>query len=530
MNTVTTLDVRLPAEDAVSTVRYAIILLRLSDFRDEDDDATFGRREEELRELAAGLHLTVPPWGVVIENEDDLRNDGKLKSASAYKTPRRVTTADGIITRRTDRPKFTQILVALQERRAAVLIAGDESRLSRNWRDGNDLLDVCASSGASVVVPDEDGGAKWVLTNGGTAREKEAFMDEVDDARKYSQAVAARVRKGRKRWVGRSWQGGRRPFGFQIAKSTEEHQRNLVIDEREAAVLRHAADALDHGGTLRALARELKTATGDAFVPTLSGAEWNGSILRNVLAKPATAGLAVRRVKRGEQEVTELIPAPWPAIIERPQWERLRALFESNGPGRGNEPRWLLSVIARCGVCDDGTTMKVRGSGTRRSYVCLEYGHLRRNADKVEELVTARILALLERDAPDLLKPQPRVTAADTGKLREEAAKLRTRKTKLGEMYAAGRIDDDALASGTQVIRDRLAAIDAELSASDQVDPLPEFRDLDPDADLLAVWDGLGIVRQRAVVRLLYDIVIMPVTRKAGPVFDPDSVIIRRRT
>lgn len=522
----TTLDIRLPA-DTVTTARYAIILLRLSDFRDEDDDGTFDRREEELRELADTLGLTVRPGDVVVENDDDQRGDGRLKSASAYKTPRKVQDDSGVITRRTRRPKFTRILLALQRGQAQVLIAGDESRLSRNRRDGDDLLDVCASSGASVVVPDEDGGPKWVLTDGGTTREREAFMDEVNTASKYSQAVSAKAKKGRKRWVGRSYQGGRRPFGFQIAKGTEEHQRNLVIDEREAALLRRAADALDHGGTLRALARDLKTATGDDFVPTVSGAEWNGSILRDVLATPATAGLAVRKVKRGEEMVTELIPAPWPHIIERDQWERLTALFDSRKPGPGNEVKWLVSLYAQCGICDDGTTMKVTGSSDRRRYVCSRSGHLARSAARVDELVAARVIALLERDAPDLLKPQPKVTV-DTGKLRAEAGKLRTRKTRLGALYAEGVIDDDGLASGTKVIRDRLAIIDSQLAASDEPDPLPEFRD--PDADVLTVWDSLGLHRQRAIVRLLYDITIMPVDRPGGNKFDEDSVKITRKT
>ena len=39
---------------------------------------------------------------------------------------------------------------------------------------------------------------------------------------------------GRRRWAGRSYQGGRRPFGYQVQEGTEQHQRNLVHDEAEA--------------------------------------------------------------------------------------------------------------------------------------------------------------------------------------------------------------------------------------------------------------------------------------------------------
>ena len=72
----------------------------------------------------------------------------------------------------------------------------------------------------------------------------------------------------------------------------------------------------------------------------------------------------------------------------------------------------------------------------------------------------------------------------------------------------------------------RIGQLDAQLSASDEPDPLPEFRD--PVDDMLAVWDSLGIVRQRAVVQLLCTVQIMPCARKGGR-FDPDSVRITRR-
>jgi DNA invertase Pin-like site-specific DNA recombinase len=511
----TALDVMLPRVDAVTTVRYALIYLRLSDFRDEDDDGTFTVREAELRELAAGLGLTVLE-PVVVEN--DLRSDGKLRSASAFKTPRKVVDGNGLITRRTNRGKFTGVLLALQRHQAQVLIAGDESRLSREERDGLDLADVVKSSGASVIVPDEDGEPKWVFTNGGTAREMSTFMDKVSDGRKYSQDVSAKVKKGRKRWAGKSYQGGRRPFGFRIAEGTKEHQRNLVLDEREAKVLRDAADAiLDRDISLKSIARDLREAAGDAYVPTVSGAVWSGSILRDVLAKPATAGLAVGRDGA-------LIPAPWSAIVPVDRWERLVALFESRKTGTSNEPKWLVSLIATCGICKDAT-MRVTGSASRRAYVCSRHGHLRRSAPKVDELVAARVVALLKREAPHLLEPLPRQDV-DTGALRAEAKKLTERKAALARVFAADG-DETALTAGMKIIRDRLAVIDSQLAASDVTDPLPEFRD--PAADVLAVWDSLGLARQRAIVKLLYDIEILPMARKGGNVFDEDSVQMTRK-
>jgi len=518
---VTAVDVMLPWEDAVTTVRYALIYLRLSDFRDEDDDATFTVREAELRDLAAELGLTVPPGGVVVEN--DLRDDGsKLRSASAYKTPKKVRDGNGLMTRRTSRKKFTEILLALQRHQAQVLIAGDESRLSREWRDALDLLDVVKASGASVIVPDEDGAPKWLLTNGGTARQVEAFMDKANDARKYSQDLSAKITKGRKRWTGKSYQGGRRPFGFRVAEGTKEHQRNLIVDEAEAKVLRDAADAiLDRDISLKAIARDLREATGDAYVPTVSGTAWTATTLRDVLAKPATAGLAVGRDAK-------LVQAPWEPILDRDRWERLNALFDSRKTGTSNEPKWLVSGIAVCGICADGTTMRVTGSADRRAYVCSQHGHLRRNAVKVDELVSRLVIAYLARpDLADLLpKREPR-PGTDPAALRAEAKKLTERKAALARLFAADG-DEAALAAGMKIIRTRLDAIGAAL-ASDQPDLLPELADAPADPDerrrwVEAMWNGLPLARRRAIVRKLVTVTILSVERRGGNQSSPAGI------
>ena len=64
---------------STTTLTPAVIYLRLSDFRDEDDE-TFEARRAELEEFAASLGLRVV-W-VAIEN--DLNGDGKPRGASQH--------------------------------------------------------------------------------------------------------------------------------------------------------------------------------------------------------------------------------------------------------------------------------------------------------------------------------------------------------------------------------------------------------------------------------------------------------------
>ena len=144
------------------------------------------------------------------------------------------------------------------------------------------------------------------------------------------------------------------------AQDTAKYHKTLIMVPDEADVLRDAAaDILDRDISLRAVARDLR----ERGVPNTTGtASWSAQSLKRVLLKSAIAGLAVHR--------GVLRPAPWPVILERDIWERLKAKLEDPArrtSDRGNEPRWLLSGIGLCGGCDDGTTVRATGCVTGRS-------------------------------------------------------------------------------------------------------------------------------------------------------------------
>ena len=515
-----------------TTLTPAVIYLRLSDFRDEDDE-TFEARRAELEEFAASLGLRVV-W-VAIEN--DLNGDGKPRGASAYKTPIKVRTPSGLIEMRTNRPTWTTVIRDyLLTGQARVLLVSDDSRLTRNERDGLDLIDAARESGASVVAPDDNWEPRWILTSGGTDQEREALRDRINDARRYSADLAAKVRRGRRRWAGRSYQGGRRPYGYRVDTTTTQHQRNLIVNDGtegwpdEAAVIRQAAtDIRDRGISLKAVARDLR----ERGEPTVTGTAWSSKTLRDVLIKPAAAGLAIYR--------GELREAPWEPILDRDAWERLRDLLTDpsrrTNTGRANEPRWLLSGFAACGVCG-GRTRVAGGKNRAPAYVGAECCHVRRNAAAVDRLITdlivgedpaqvspgrERVLGRLEEDdAKDLLRPEPRVHP-DGEALRAERARLRKGRRSLMETF--GQEDGDADAAATIRKWDkRLAGIEAQLAVSDQPDPLPEFRTGEPAR---AVWESLPLPRRRAIVQVLLDSIVIRRAGRKGSAFDPETIKVR---
>jgi site-specific DNA recombinase len=492
----------------MASVPTCDLYLRLSDLRTEE---AFDKREAKLRALADALGWKV--FRVVVENDLIPGRDGKVRPASAFKR-RKIRTPSGKVELRVVRPGFREILDDITTGRVNGLLAEDLDRTVRDPRDLEDLLDACAMTGASA----RSLSGSLTLTNGGNEAERSMARVMVAMANKASADTARRVADGRERNWGESYQGGPRPFGYVAATDTDKHHRTLLIVDDEAEIIRKAAtDILDRDISIKAILRELR-ANG---VQTTRGGQWNGRTLKQVLTKPTVAGLAPYK--------GQLKPAPWPAILERDVWERLCERL-NNPPAdanRGNEPKHLLTGIAKCGICNDGTTVRANGSGTLRGkqgYQCEKIAHIHRNIEHADAFVEALLVARLSQDdVTDILRPPVR-RGIDTAKLRGEAAALRQRKRRQMELHSAGVIDDADLTAGMRAIRDRLDVVTAQLAACDEPDPLAEFRDQPAEA----VWNALSLARKRAVVRLLVDVTFMPTSRR-GPGFDPDSVEVAFR-
>ena len=481
----------------------ADLYLRLSDLRNEE---ALDGREARLRVRAAELGWAV--HRVVIENDMVAANgDGSRRPASAWKR-RKVRLPNGQWALRTIRPGFRSMLDDLAAGTVGAVLAEDLDRLLRQARDGEDFLEAVELSGATA----RSLSGSLTLTAGGTEEERFVARIMAATATKSSADTARRVKDARRRHAGRSYPGGKRPFGYRPDPDAPEYHRTLLVVDEEADLIRQAADSiLDKGISLKAVARDWR----ERGVPTVTGAAWTPSTVRDVLLKPANAGLTVHPATR------ELIDAPWPAIMDRDVWERLRDKLTD--PGRktspGNEPRWLVSKIARCGTC--GALTRVNGvAAGRAAYMCDTGGHLKRAAARVDELVAGRIIwRLSQPDAADLLAPPPAPGTADPAGLRRELRDLRERRKAQMRMHARGDLDDADLAAGLREIRDLTASIEARLAAASRTDPLAEFRDRPADV----VWDALPVARKRAVTRLLADITFVPVP-PSGPKFNPDSV------
>ena len=304
----------------------AIIYLRMSDFRDEDR-TTFAAREEQLRDFAAGLGVPAERVRVAIEND---AGNGGYRPASAYKRPVRVTTATGLVTMRTRRPVFARVLLDLQTGKAGVLICDDVSRIARDERDALDLIDACELGKASAFSPSEDsadGIGSLRITRGGTREEIRSFRERARAAHDYSADISDKVQRGRKRWAGKSYWGGRRPYGRMIDPSAPKHAKRLITVPEEAKVLQDAVtDVLDRGISLRAVAADLR----GRGLRTVTGKPFSAVSLRDALLASHVAGLATCN---GAQYDASSWLEP---IIEPDRWERLAEMLTD--PGLAHQP------------------------------------------------------------------------------------------------------------------------------------------------------------------------------------------------
>lgn len=142
------------------------------------------------------------------------------------------------------------------------------------------------------------------------------------------------------------------------------------------------------------------------------------------------------RVYIRNRRAHELLEATRPELVDA---VRARFADQTFQPG----PRALLSGITRCSVC--GSKMRQgRRDGGRRKYECKQAGHVRVDADWLDQLVVRDVLNLLGTSAVPRARPQSQP--------REEREALERRLSELQDEY------DEGLISRSRYIarRDRL--------------------------------------------------------------------------
>jgi site-specific DNA recombinase len=465
--------------------KRAAIYVRISEDR-HGTGIKVGDQEKDCRALAERLSLTV----VDVYEDNDLTAH---KGSKRYK----------------ERPRYRDLLTAIRAGQVDAVLATETERLHRDSRELLDYIDVCQPH--DVPTYTVRAGQLDLSTSSGRMVAKILAAK----AEHEIEVMKDRMRAARLHKVGRGqWVGGRRPFGYEAD--------GVTVIEAEAEAIRWAATELLAGVSLNRIAAELNR----RGVRTSTGKTWAPTEARRMLLRPRNAGLMVHRGQ-------VVGPANWPAILDSDTWRAVVSVLTD--PARrinaGRGARWLLSGLARCGVCGDPVKVTSAGGHSRGrrmkpGYTCRPGKHVVRDAAEVDAFVEAVIVERLSRpDARELLAPDSTV---DTAALHARDTVLRARLDELGRLAGEGAIDAAQLVQATAAIRAQREQITAELAAANGRSVLAGVADA-PDPG--AVWAGLDLSRRRAIVDVLVTVTILPGRkgrrpgwRPGEPYFDPETV------
>lgn len=396
---------------------------------------------------------------------------------------------------------WARLLNDFREDRLDVVVAVDLDRLLRTPRDLITLIDL----GIRVVTV--DGEIDLTSADGEFRATMMAAVARFEVRRKSERQRRANEHRARR---GLAY-GGRRAFGYE--------SDGMTLREPEAEALRWGYEQFLAGMPLAGIAREWngrgyttgqsrQERSGHAGEPS----PWKWDSVRSVLLNPRNAGIV-----RYNGEVLD-VPAQWPAVVPESTFRAAVAVLEN--PARRRAPRgdrYLLSGLARCGVCGSPVHAGASARG-KRGYRCKgSTGHFSRLAEPIELYVEELVVARLSRE--DAVRLTQRHTP-DTDALHLEAVGLRERLDALAIDYADGKITRSMMATAAERMRNRLEVLEGKLADAGRVDVLGPLVGAE---DVRAAWGALSLGQKRAVIEALMEPVIHSVGRGRRN-FDPASV------
>lgn len=403
------------------------------------------------------------------------------------------------------RPQYEAVLKAARSGEVDVIVSYSNSRLTRRPMELEDLITLHDRHGTRIVtaVSGED---DLSTADGRMVARIKASVDAAEAERTGERLRRAFLQKAR---TGAPNQGTR-PFGWQADK--------ITLDPKESELIRKAASAVSDGVGLNAVCREWNA----AGVTTTRGNAWDHRALRQLLKGPRLAGWRVHRGEIALDAAGQPVRGVWQPLMTDDAWQRLQvALSGRNGrsTGRRGARRYLLSGVARCGVCGRqmyATPTYVKRRLTGHAYQCRRANGADAHTISVagaatDEAVTAVVVQHLRRSG-DLTATSRSVQFTGEGRLDEIPGLIQ------GLMAAYNRGQLSGAVVFPQV--EALEAEQATLRTERQRFVVATVRPSHVSADAFCTADT---DRQRAVLEELFDAVVIARAGR-GARWDPDRI------
>jgi len=387
------------------------------------------------------------------------------------------------------RPQFNDMMSRAEKGEFDFIVARHLDRLTRRLEEFASVKRRCQDAGVALITTAD--GVDTSTDGGRMVAGILAVIAEGEMERKSYRHLSANKQRAE---MGKGW--GPRAFGYNGDHSHPE----LVHDE--AAAVREAYHALLAGDSVYSIAVKWNR----AGFRTNQDNEWTTTQVKRLLLNPRYAGIRSYRREIMYKDGAA-VKGDWPAIVDEDTWQAMHYLL-TNRKGSRNARKYLLGGILVCGECSQplcsGYTNDPRKAATEedrptyrcKNYACSRVMRRQRLVDPwVENVILNRIL---QRGWKLVSDADP----AQVEALHSEAAALRIRKDALGAEFAEGNLTAGQVRVATEKLDARLHEVEAQLA---RVAKSEVFDGLIGADDLLERWEGLGLDRQRAVIRVLVD-------------------------
>ena len=204
-----------------------------------------------------------------------------------------------------------------------------------------------------------------------TGKLMEAIIESVDEF--YSDNLAQEVTRGMREAASRGfWVAPWAPYGYRKKHVPDggKTRPRLELDPPKDALVRRIFDAALSGQSVLDITRSLN----DDGIPTTNGKPWLKTTVHRLLTNEAYTGTLVWGLNAKDGAPPVRVEGAFPAIVSRPEFERLGRLMESRRPERAHPKRiasrYLLSGLVSCEPCGKALTAAEAKSGKYSYYVC----------------------------------------------------------------------------------------------------------------------------------------------------------------
>ena len=362
-----------------------------------------------------------------------------------------------------DRPalkRMLQLALSVAPPFTAILV-DDTSRLSRTTEDALSIFKRLNFAGVQLIavsqgISSDDEQSEMLVTVHG-------LVDSL-----YVRELAKKTHRGMEGLALRGLHTGGRIFGYETLSLGEGAGKRLVVDPREAAIVKRIFELSACGHSLKSITRKLNAEHVRSPRPREDrvGGEWCPTAIREMLKNELYIGNVIwnrskfvkvpgtnKRQRRARPESEWLRSSnPELAIVHADLWRAVRERFASlpavwgYPKSRGLAPRamtgpYLFSGLLKCGECGANLIIAT-GGGTHRhkKYACSRRfnrggcdNDLYIRRDELEDVLMGKLQSeILRPEVVDyaVVEFQRQLEAA-LGNLSDDLAGMRQRKTRL---------------------------------------------------------------------------------------------------